>query len=214
MVKLRLTHVLVIGAMLVAPVFVLADEVIDGRALQLRQEFKLKQQAIQQEAKQNREVLMQEFKAKRETFKTDAQKRVDALKKKEGEERAKRIEQFFNQMVRKFENAIDRLNNLADRIESRLTKTEAAGNDVSKQRDLLKAARDKISAVETALSDAKAQFAAMAKSENPKVAFEKVKELVRGVAQKVKDADKALVDVVTAVKGLRLGRGATSTLLR
>ncbi|KKT28578.1 MAG: hypothetical protein UW81_C0025G0004 [Candidatus Giovannonibacteria bacterium GW2011_GWC2_44_9] len=211
MVKLRLTHVLVIGAMLVAPVFVLADEVIDGRALQLRQEFKLKQQAIQQEAKQNREVLMQEFKAKRETFKTDAQKRVDALKKKVGEERAKRIEQFFNQMVRKFENAIDRLNNLADRIESRLTKTEAAGNDVSKQRDLLKVARDKITAVETALGDAKTQFGATALSENPRTAFQKVKELVKGVAQKAKDAHRALVDVMNSIKGLRLGDKGTTT---
>ncbi|OGF48965.1 hypothetical protein A3G55_00810 [Candidatus Giovannonibacteria bacterium RIFCSPLOWO2_12_FULL_44_25] len=197
--------------MLVAPVFVLADEVIDGRALQLRQEFKLKQQAIQQEAKQNREVLMQEFKAKRETFKTDAQKRVDALKKKVGEERAKRIEQFFNQMVRKFENAIDRLNNLADRIESRLTKTEAAGNDVSKQRDLLKVARDKITAVETALGDAKTQFGATALSENPRTAFQKVKELVKGVAQKAKDAHRALVDVMNSIKGLRLGDKGTTT---
>src|SRR3989344_3415052 len=204
MANQHLKSILITGAILiVAPLLVLADEVQDGRAIQLRQE-----------AKQKREVLMQEFKARRETFKAEAQKRVDALKKKFGEERAKRIDQFFNQMVKKFENAIDRLNNLADRIESRLNKTEAAGNDVSKQRDMLKVARDKIAAAGSALSDAKAQFGAMTKSENPKEAFQKEKELVKGVAQKVKDAHRALVDVVKPMKGLRLGDKATSTQSR
>ncbi|OGF62525.1 hypothetical protein A2926_02190 [Candidatus Giovannonibacteria bacterium RIFCSPLOWO2_01_FULL_44_40] len=212
----KIKAVLITGALVGAvPLLVFAENPAPTNARKaLNQDLRQKQEALRQEAKTKRDALMQEAKTKREAFKAEAQKRVDALQKKVGEERAKRIDQFFNQMVRKFENAIDRLNNLADRIESRLTKTEAAGNDVSKQRDLLKAARDKISAVETALSDAKAQFAAMAKSENPKVAFEKVKELVRGVAQKVKDAHKALVDVVTAIKGLRLGSEATSTISR
>src|SRR3990167_363567 len=179
---------------------------------QVRTDIQKKQQALQQEAKQKREALMQEIRARRENFKAEAQKRIDALKKKVGEERAKRIDQFFNQMVKKFENAIDRLNNLADRIESRLNKTEATGNDVSKQWDLLKAARDKIVTVEAALGDSKAQFEAMALSENPRSAFQQVKELIRGVADKIKDAHKALVDVVKSIKGLRLGSEATSTI--
>lgn len=200
---------LLIAVVLAAlPLFVVAQT--DTPRL-LRQEVKQKRDVLMQEAKQKRESLMQEAKTKREAFKEEAKQRVEAMKKKLGEERAKRIEQFFNNMVRKFENAIDRLNNLAERIESRLTKTEDAGNDVAKQRDLLKVARDKITAVETALSDAKAKFAEMAKSENPKEAFKKVKELAHSVAEKVKEAHKALVDVVTSLKGLRLGDKATST---
>lgn len=194
-------RLLVAGALVALPLFAIAETAAPTNARKApNQELRQKQQALQQEAKQ-----------KREAFKNEARERVEAMKKKLGEERAKRIDQFFNQMVRKFENAIDRLNNLADRIESRLNKTEAAGNDISKQRDMLKSARDKIAAVESALSDAKAQFGAMAKSENPKEAFRKVKELVRGVAQKVKDAHRALVDVVNSIKGLRLGDKATST---
>ena len=175
---------------------------------QVRTDIQKKQQALQQEAKQKREALMQEIRARRETFKAEAQKRIDALKKKVGEERAKRIDQFFNQMVRKFENAIDRLNNLADRIESRLNKTEAAGNDVSKQRDMLKVARDKIAAAGSALSDAKAQFGAMTKSENPKEAFQKVKELVKGVAQIATIV--ALFPAFAAVIKLLIGGGMPS----
>lgn len=214
---------LVVGALIVLPLFVIAktpaptnakkvlNQDIRQKQEALRQEAKEKRDALMQEAKQKRDAVMKAAKTKREAFKDEAKQRVETMKKKLGEERAKRIEQFFNQMVKKFENAIDRLNNLADRIESRLKKTEDAGNDVSKPRDLLKVARDKITAVETALSDAKAKFADMAKSENPKAAFEKVKELVKGVAQKVKEAHKALVDVITSIKGLRLGDKATST---
>lgn len=221
--KSGIKKLLVAGALVALPLFVVAqtdtardakkalNEDLRQKQEALRQETKAKREALMQEAKTKREALMQEAKTKREAFKDEAKQRVEAMKKKLGEERAKRIEQFFNNMARKFENAIDRLNNLADRIDSRLKKTEDAGNDVAKQRDLLKVARDKITAVETALSDAKAKFAEMAKSENPKEAFKKVKELIKGVAQKVKEAHRALVDVVISLKGLRLGDKATST---
>lgn len=219
----KLKKLLIAGALVALPLFVVAEDAAmpnarkalnqDIRQKQevLRLEAKQKRDALLQEAKQKREILKEEAKTKREAFKEEAKQRVEAMRKKLGDGRAKRVEQFFNNMVRKFENAIDRLNNLADRIDSRLKKTEDAGNDVAKQRDLLKVARDKITAVETALSDAKAKFAEMAKSENPKEAFKKVKELARGVAEKVKEAHRALVEVVTSLKGLRVGDKATST---
>ena len=208
---------LITGALAVAvfPLLALGETITPTNARKaLTQELRQKQQALQQEAKQKRNALAQEAKTKREAFKDEAKQRIEAMKKKVGEERAKRIDQFFNQMVKKFENAIDRLNSLADRIESRLNKSEDAGNDVSKIRDQLKSARDKISAAETALSDAKAKFKEMANSQNPKEAFKQVKILVQGVAQKMKDAHRALVDVVNSIKGLRLGDKATSTSSR
>lgn len=205
MSKPHLKRVLITGAMLVAPILVLAQEGTNSR---------VERQNVKQEAQQKRQAVMLEAKNKREIFKKEAEQRINALKKRVGEERAKRIEQFFNQMVRKFENAIDRLNNLADRIESRLNKSEEAGNDVSKIKDQLKSARDKISAAETALNEAKAKFKEMANSQNPKEAFRQVKALVQGVAQKIKDAHRALVDVVKSIKGLRLGSEATSTSSR
>lgn len=212
MINIDVKKLFVAGALIALPFFALGETSATPNARKaLNQELQQKQQVLQQEAKQKREVLMRETKAKRETFKDEALKRVEALKKKVGEERAKRIDQFFNQMVKKFENAIDRLNGLADRIESRLNKSETAGNDVSKIREQLKSARDKISAAQTALNDAKTKFKEMANSQNPKEAFKQVKVLVQGVAQKVKDAHRALVDVVNSIKGLRLGDKATST---
>ncbi|OGF64159.1 hypothetical protein A2661_00230 [Candidatus Giovannonibacteria bacterium RIFCSPHIGHO2_01_FULL_45_24] len=205
MAKPHLKHVLITGAMLIAPILVFAEENANVR---------VERQNIKQEAQQKRQTQMLEAKTKRETFKKEAEQRINALKKRVGEERAKRIEQFFNQMVRKFENAIDRLNGLADRIESRLQKSEEAGHDVSKIKDQLKSARDKISAAETALSDAKAKFKEMTNSQNPKESFRQVKTLVQGVAQKIKEAHRALVGVVNSIKGLRLGNEATSTSSR
>lgn len=193
-----LKHIFITGAMLVAPILV----------------FAAKHAVSPRDARTERQAVMLEAKNKREDFKKEAQQRIGALKKRVGEERAKRIEQFFAQMARKFENAIDRLEGLADRVESRLTKAEEAGNDVSKIKDRLKSARDKIASAETALNDAKAKFKEMANSQNPKEAFRQVKVLVQGVAQKIKEAHRALVDVVKSVKGLRLGNEATSTSTR
>ena len=217
MAKLSIKHVLVAGALIIAPIFVLADNASSTSASNarkmlnqelrqkqaaLKQEAQKKRQALEAEMKTKRDALMQEMKMKRQTFEQEKQQRIDALKKKLGDERAKKIEQFFNNMVKKFEAAIDRLNKLADRIDALLNKAAAAGKDVSAQKTALQAARVKITAVETALGDAKTQFGAMAKSADPKTAFQKVKELVRGVEQKIKDAHSALVNVVSSTKGL------------
>lgn len=215
--NINLKGFLVAGVLIALPVFVLAEDTAAPSAKKaLNQELRQKQQALQQEVKAKREALQVELKAKRDAvivemktkrqeFERKTKERVENLKKKLGEERAKRVEQLFNNMVRKFEGAIDRLNKTADRIDSLLQKASASGKDVAKQTDMLKSARDKITAVEAALNDAKTQFGAMSQNTDPKTAFNKVKELVRGVEQKVKEAHAALVNVVKSIKGLKLG---------
>src|SRR3989344_6961495 len=101
MVNIDIKKLLVAGALVVLPLFAVAATSTPTNARKaLNQELQQKRQAIQQETKQKREVLMLGAKTKRETFKAESQKRIDALKKRVGEERAKRIEQFFNQMAR------------------------------------------------------------------------------------------------------------------
>lgn len=160
-----------------------------------------KREAVRMEIKEKREDLRETIKQKRETFREEAKERVDTLKRKLSEERAKRIEVFFGTMVRKFEAAISRLRTLADRIDSRLDKIEDAGKDVSEFRVLLDNAKITIETAEDSLDKAKEEFNALAKSENPQEYFKKVKEIVSGVAQKIKDAHKALIDVINLIKG-------------
>src|SRR3989338_765671 len=107
-------------------------------------EMRDKIETVRKEMKERREVLRTEIKEKREAFKEKAKDRIDALKKKVGEERAKRIEQFFSGMMRKFEAAIDRLDEFADRIESRLNKMTDNGKDVTALKDKLTKARKKL----------------------------------------------------------------------
>lgn len=227
-------RLLIAGALVALPFFAMAEDIAAPSAKKaINQVLRQQQQTLQQEAKAKKEALQAEVKAKREAlqvelktkrdavitemktkrqeFEQKAKERVENLKKKLGEERAKRVEQLFNNMARKFEAAIDRLNKTADRIDALLKKASASGKDVSKQMDILTAARGKISAVETALQGAKAQFAAMAQSADTKTAFNKVKELIRGVEQKVKEAHAALVDVVKSIKGLKLGEDRATT---
>lgn len=160
-----------------------------------------KREAVRVEIKEKREDFRETVKEKRETFKEEAKERVEALKQKVSEEKAKRIEAFFGTMVRKFEAAISRLRMLADRIDSRLDKFEDEGKDVSSLRISLDSARAVIEDTENALDMAKEEFNALVQNEAPQEYFSKVKEVIAGVSQKVRDAHKALVDVINSTKG-------------
>lgn len=206
----------------VAPLITRAafHEALQERRATTREEIQSKRDTLRDEVRQRREALKKEFEERRqalradaerlrEKFRQDAQVRRDELKKKLGEKRAERVEQFFTQMLRKFEAAIARLTQLADRIAGRLNEAEARGRDVGALRTQLEQARTKIVEAEKALEDAKAKYTEAAKNPDFKAAFKNVREIVNGVQEKVKDAHKALVDVVNSIKGL--GRGTATT---
>jgi len=202
------------GAIALAPFFSFAETHAEMRQ-SIQEERRNLQQNIQiqrQELRGKRAELRDEIAKKREAFREEAQKRRDELKKKLGEVKAKRIEQFFTNMGEKFEKAIDRLGSLADRIEDRLNKAETNGKDVAALKAMLVKAREKITAAETALTDAKAKYAeATASNQDFKVAFRKVHELAKGVTSKMREAHGALVDVINSTKGLGTERPATTT---
>lgn len=177
------------------------QEVKEKRAA-LKTEIKGKEEALRQEAKEKREALHKELQDKRKAFEQEAKARKEELKKKLGEKKAERIEQFFKKMVEKFEAAIGRLDKLADRIEARLNKAAERGKDVAVLREKLKTARAKIDEARTALQDARAKYAEAVKDPDFKIAFAKVREVVDGVAKKVKEAHAALVDVINSLKGI------------
>lgn len=177
----------------------------------LREELKKRQEALRMELKDKREALKTELKDKREKFKAEEQARKEELKKKLGEKRGENIERFFNQMVGKFEAAIGRLKDLSDRIASRLNKAEENGRNVVELRAKLAGANDKIAAAERALEDAKAKYAEAVKDKDFKASFRKVREVVAVVHDAVREAHRALVDVVNSIKGLGGGESKATT---
>ena len=155
---------------------------------------------VRAEIQEKRAEMRAEIKEKRETFQNEAKDRVEAFKKHFGEARAKRIEGFFNNMVRKFGNAIDRLDALADRIKNHLDKLADQGKDTAELNLKLDVAKNKITDAENSLSDAKAKFDAMSLSADHKQSFKDVKILVQSVAKKAKEAHVALVDIINSMK--------------
>ena len=85
------------------------------------------------------------------------------------------------------------------------------GKDVTALKAKLEIAKNKITDAATALGNAKAKFITMTASTDPKAVFKQVKDLVRGVEQKIKDAHHALVDVVKSIKGASGADKATTT---
>ncbi|MDO8624137.1 MAG: hypothetical protein Q7R54_02165 [bacterium] len=159
-------------------------------------------QVFRAEVKERREVVKVELQDKREKFQDEAKKRIDGLKKKFGEERASRIENYFKQMLEKFEAAIERHTSYADKIADFLDRAEANGKDVTALREKLAVANTTLLEAERALEDAKAKYAEAAANTDFKARFAAVHTIVEGVAEKVRAAHATLVDVVNSIKGL------------
>ena len=176
-----------------------------------QEELRREMQTRMEELKKKRQEVEAEMKKKREEFQAGMKERKMELKKKLGEQKAQRIEQFFANMMQKFQEAIDRLKGVADKIESRLTASTADPADLAVLQTKLTAARASITEAETALADAKVKYADAVSSADFKESFKKVRALVEGVAIKVKEAHRALVDVTSSIKELGARGRASST---
>lgn len=177
-------------------------ETMKGEMKDIRSAVKEKMDAMRAEMRGKRDAMGEEMKKKREEFQAKAQERRDAMKKKIGEERAGRVEKFFTAMMEKFENAIDRLNKVADRLDDRLNASPSPAADVAALKDKLTAARAKIIEADAALADAKIKYAEAVKDADLKTAFRKVHDIVQSAAVKVKEAHRALAEVTTAIKSV------------
>jgi plastocyanin len=177
-------------------------DTLRGKIDEKRDAMKAEMDKLRKDFEARREALRQELEARRDEFRKKAEERKSELKKKVGEIRAERIEQFFNRMLDKFHAAFERLNKFADRIEKKIKRAQDNGKDVVDAQSKLLAAREKIADAEKALEDAKAKYTQAVADPDFKTAFKKVREIVQGVAAKLKEAHSALVDTITALKGI------------
>jgi len=176
----------------------------------LKERLYQKKEEVKGRIQGGRERLKESVEKKRAQFEQLSPERQEALKKKLGEKKAIAIDRFFQNMVKKFTNAIGRFDEFADRIEKRLDEAQGRGKDVATVREQLVRARAKIAEAERALEDAKMKYAEAVKNPDFKAAFGKVREVIKGVAEKVKEAHRALADVVKSTKGLGGGSGRIS----
>ena len=139
--------------------------------------------------------------AKTELKQEAAQERQSARQSRLDARRKVRIEAYFTKMIRRLNAAVERLETLSLRIESRIQKFEEREVDVDTAKNLLLEATNKILVSKLAIGDALDSLPGFLDSGTPKDAFINVRELVRNTVTKIKDAHQALVQVIVELKG-------------
>jgi hypothetical protein len=115
-----------------------------------------------------------------------------------------------------FEIALNNLSNIRGRLDSRITKEQGAGRDMSKAIALLAVADAKISVASTSVAalDAFALNASTTVTATTTIDRDAARELADAAKKAIKDAQKALNDVVVAIAhamGLKLGLDGHAT---
>ena len=143
------------------------------------------------------------LKYEREDLKTKRDERKLDRKEKRAELSTKRIERikaYVERIIRRFNTAIERLEKLADRVDSRIEKLEGRGLDLSTASTLVDEARREIKNVKVVVAGVLSETETALETDNPKIAFQRVKEILSGAKQDIKDAHKKLVEAIRAVK--------------
>jgi len=175
--------------------------------------FALAEETDSSSATGTRQNRLQNVKDRAQNLREKAQEKRENLQEKAAERKAKlegrrvqNIRKFFSKMGRRLEAALGRLENITERIASRIKKFEERGANVTEAKTSLEEARARIAEAKAAFEDAKSKLEGVLNSDDPKVAFKEVREgLVKGVAEKIKAAHQALVAAIRALKGTGLG---------
>lgn len=120
-------------------------------------------------------------------------------------ERAKeRITAYVEKIVIRLNAALDRLEKIVERMNSRIAKLEekfaGKGLDLSEAKGLLDIAINKISTARENVSKITDLTNEALGTENPKESFGAVREIIQDASSDVKDAHKALVEAIKAIK--------------
>lgn len=192
--------------------FVVAKESSEREREREREEHQFTPEisVTQAERIQEREEKMMELKERIEEKKASVSARLEERKRV-------RVEGFWQKLTTRLSAAVDRLDMLIQRIESRLSTIEQNNpdEDTTDIHEQLDQARNDLADAKTKLSalDEIAQEALG--SENPKDAFEVVRESIKEVKELLVEVHRTLVHVIGDVRGLRVGQedlnGVTAT---
>ena len=134
--------------------------------------------------------------------KTPSTERRDAAKERLTDNRKQQIKKWWTRNAQRLARIIERESKMADKINEKLEKAARNGKDVSAARAKLIDARAKIAAAAQALRDATAQVDGIIANNKPSEAFRKLHELNKTVTNAIREAHKALVDVLVTLRGV------------
>jgi len=142
---------------------------------------------------------------KREVMLQIREERKEQIQAKLTEKRQERIMNLHGRIVKRVESAIERMIKLSDRILARLDVLEAEGESVESLRLEVNSAKDLIENSGEILTGVEGIVDDMLESEDPKAVYPTIKNSVEETKDTLKDAHSILVNVITQIKGLRVG---------
>ena len=157
------------------------------------------------------EVRQTDIKNRVELQREEIATRAGEVRKKLVEHRKVLIRKYFARMMLRFQAAIARMGRIADRIERRLGIMEERGIDVADLQSDLSAVRDDLSVAEGLLGGLEDKVEEALASEDPKSAFEPVRQTVQEVRDMFKDIHQQLVTIVQAMRTLATEAGVEAT---
>jgi len=129
------------------------------------------------------------------------------------ERKQERVRTYFGRLAGRFDAVITRLEILIERIESRVAKLSESGEiDTSDVEEQLAEAKELLNEAEADLQAAVDSLDEVLDANDPKAAFEVMRETITTLKSKLKEVHSILVHTIGDIKGLREGLGTkTST---
>ena len=210
MKKIIKLSIVLVALMISSPIYALVLPLRAG--VDTKVEAKAKVKADLLENKEEKKIENQEKKEERKELK---QIKREEKKAKAKDRRPNKVVKFSVQMTRVHQAAVDRLNKLVGRINSRITKLEAEKSiKLDDAKTKLADARVKIVAAQTYVNSIGGQVATITATGTPQVALESIRGLFVISRANLKVAHQALVDVISSIKlglGIKAEKNATST---
>lgn len=193
------------------------------------------------ELEQKRESMKAEIEAKRETMKADIDAKKDEINEKkdtikaqieerkqniksEVEERRsnavgvikERIGTFTQNVIKRFNAAIERLDTLTERIDSRIAKIEADGGDTTKAKELMAVAKTQLETAKVSTSGVELEVETLISVEASTTAeirdeFDSLKDQIEKAKGDIKKAHASLIEVINSLKKGQLRATTTAS---
>lgn len=181
------------------------------RKTDLREEYQNKLEELKDKYQEERNTatkatkeLREEHRSTLEAFKERYKEQVSVAKEERKgqleEEKRERIKGYTEKVISNFNKTLDRIDQITEKIEARITFMEEKGFDVTEPNLLIidvpvktNLARETINAINDSLEN-------ILDSTDPKQSFDEVKELINSAKTNVKEAHASLVEVIKSIK--------------
>lgn len=183
-------------------------EQLEQKREELKQQLETRKEAIAKQLEVKRETIKANIEQKREAFanrvetkKAELATRGEEIKKRLETKAQEQVGKIVTNIIERFDSTVQNLIDLRARIESRITKFQEAGSDVSASINLLATADAKLEIAKTEITKSQALIdSLLATASTTPISNTNIHAAVEVAKTSIKDAHSAYVDVVESLK--------------